>query len=163
MLNRSRSCQLAPTVVEKMCSRCKEMLPSSEFYPHRRMKSGLQSHCRKCARAWHNERPDYVRAKNAEYKAKNPTYQTDRNRYVKYGLTRADIDEIIKAQGGKCAGCLRDVSNIKWCVDHCHKSGRVRGVLCDDCNLSIGRLRDEVATLYRLAAYLLQAEAEAHS
>lgn len=154
MLNRARKPQLVPAVSEKACSRCKRVLPASEFYPHRRMASGLQSHCRKCARAWHHERPDYVRAKNASYKSANPTYGTDRQRIVKYGVSPGSFKEMVAAQGGKCCGCQRGLNSLKACVDHCHATNRVRGILCDDCNRTLGAVRDEPDTLRRLASYL---------
>ena len=165
LTSRKRLPQLVPSVAEKACSRCKQVLPASEFYPHRRMKSGLQSHCRACSRAWHHERPDYVRAKNAAYKAKNPTYGTDRSRIVRFGLTPKDVARLINEQGGKCPGCQREVRSIKQCVDHCHATGRVRGIICDDCNITLGRVRDDPETLMRLAAYLAESriEAEAHT
>jgi hypothetical protein len=155
-------------LTSKACSRCRRTLPRAEFYPNRRMRSGLQSHCRTCTREWHRARPEYVRAKNAEFKRKNPTYALDRSRLVRYGLSPADVARILRSQAGTCAGCARSLSTLKACVDHDHATGRVRGLLCDDCNVSLGRLRDNVETLLRLAAYLkgrpvaARAEAEAH-
>lgn len=49
-------------MLEKACSTCKKTLPAAEFYPHRRMKSGLQSQCRQCARQWHRDRPEMMDA-----------------------------------------------------------------------------------------------------
>ncbi len=155
----------ASAVSEKSCSRCKAILPASEFYPHKRVKSGLQSHCRSCSREWHRERPDYIRRKNAEFKRKNPTYHADRNRLVKYGLTRSQIDDLISSQKGGCLGCNRELVSLKTCVDHDHSSGRVRGIICDDCNIVLGRVRDDPRTLSRLAEYVLahRLEAEAYN
>lgn len=150
---------LTNVITEKACSRCKQILPATEFYPHRRMKSGLQSHCRTCSREWHRERPEYIRQKNAEYKAKNPDYARDWSRKARFGLTPAQINVMRESQGGLCAGCLRALTRANECVDHCHLTGKVRGLLCDPCNMSLGRLGDSPETLRRLAAYL---EAEAY-
>ncbi|WP_428993485.1 endonuclease VII domain-containing protein [Rhodanobacter glycinis] len=138
----------------KMCTSCKKDLPVTEFYPHKRAKSGLQPNCRTCARAWHKARPDYVRAKNAAYKAANPTYFRDWQRINKYGVTPEDASAMRASQNGKCPGCLRELSEHKECVDHCHTTGKVRGLLCDDCNVSLGRLRDSAETLRRLANHI---------
>lgn len=157
---------LIPNVSHKPCSRCKGVLPVSEFYPHRRMKSGLQSHCRTCARQWHHERPEYVKKKNMEFKAKNPTYSRDRARIVNYGVSPEQIDALRLAQSARCAGCMRPLAGLKECLDHCHATGLVRGLLCNDCNVSLGRLREEPETLRRLASYVernTKSEAEAHS
>lgn len=151
---RKRKTQLRSNVTESYCSVCKQILPASEFYPHRRMKNGLQSSCRKCVRKWHKERPEYVKKKNAAFKAKNPTYGRDRNRMVKFGLTPSRVEEMRIMQKGKCPGCHAELQGRNLCVDHCHKSGRVRGLLCMSCNVSIGRLGDNPETLRRLAFYL---------
>lgn len=152
-------------VSEKLCSRCKRILPVSEFYPHRRMKSGLQSHCKTCARQWHRERPEYIKRKNKEFDARNPTYKLDRSRLVKFGLSVDELQKLRDSQNGVCAGCMTDLSTAKECVDHSHKTGKVRGLLCNSCNVSIGRLREDAQTLRRLANYLdfhSRAEAEAY-
>lgn len=59
-------------------------------------------------------------------------------------------------QDGKCAICCRDESELakKLAVDHDHATGRVRGLLCDDCNLAIGRLQDSPKILRRALDYL---------
>lgn len=133
------------------------MLPASEFYPHRRMKSGLQPNCRKCGREWHRERPEYIRAKNAEFKRKNPQYAINWSRRARFGLGPADVQAIIDAQHGVCVGCRRGLVSVKACVDHCHSTGVVRGILCNDCNLALGMAQDSPETLRRLAAYVASA------
>lgn len=147
---------------KKACSRCKQTLPLTDFYPHRRMRSGRQSHCKACARAWHKERPGYVRRKNAEWKAKNPSYPRDWQLKNKYGLTRDEVEAIRARQDHRCAGCLTPLAGIKECVDHCHATGNVRGILCNGCNFVLGHVKDDIETLRRLAAYLTRLEAEVY-
>lgn len=152
---------MALTPTEKPCSRCKKVLPLAQFYPDKRMKLGRQSHCKKCARQWHHERPDYVRRKNEEWRKNNPTYALDWKRKKEHGLTPNDVAELREKQGGRCAGCLRAFGDqLRENVDHCHATGKVRGLLCNCCNVSAGRLRDNPETLRRLATYIEQAEAE---
>lgn len=142
------------SVSEKLCSKCKNILPASEFYPHRRMKSGLQPQCRACSREWHRQRPDYIREKNKQFKLKYPEYHRDWHRRRKFGVEPSQINAIRDSQDGLCAGCLRDLAVNKECVDHCHDTGRIRGLLCNDCNVSIGILGDNPETLRRLADYI---------
>lgn len=76
-----------------------------------------------------------------------------------YGITLAEYDSLFAAQGGKCAICLgdpkgRNAVNGRFDVDHCHKTGRVRGLLCGDCNTSLGKLNDDVPSLQRAIQYL---------
>jgi hypothetical protein len=74
----------------------------------------------------------------------------------KYGITIEERDAVLEAQGGKCACCnASEAGNrIGWVVDHCHKDGTVRGILCHHCNLALGNVRDSVAHLKKLIAYL---------
>ena len=145
-------------VNKKPCSVCKQVLPLEDFYPHRRMKLGRQPSCKKCAREWHHKRPDYVRKKNAEWKSKNPDYALNRYRLVKYGVTPEDISILRSKQDGKCAGCGLELSLVKECVDHCHSSGKVRGLLCNSCNLILGYADDRVEILNSLICYIEKAE-----
>ena len=140
--------------LKKSCSTCKKELPYSFFYPHKRMKLGLQPNCKVCSRQWHKDRPDYVKKKNALYKEKNPTYHTDWQRKKKYGISKEQVNDLRKRQDGKCAGCLSNLLESKECVDHCHLTGSVRGILCNSCNLILGYAKDEVGILTRLISYL---------
>ena len=144
----------------KQCSACKKELPFSDFYPDKRMKLGLQSQCKKCAREWHRDRPEYIRTKNAAWKGKNPRYMRDWQRKKKFGLTKEQVDQIRNSQNGLCAGCLTSLADAKECLDHDHLTGRIRGLLCNDCNLVLGRAKDSTETLLRLVNYLTRKEAE---
>lgn len=71
----------------------------------------------------------------------------------KYGLTR-DVAEALLARG-VCDVCG---SSDRLCVDHCHRSGAVRGLLCNGCNAALGMVDDSVARLEGLAAYVRRAQ-----
>lgn len=78
-----------------------------------------------------------------------------------YGLQRAAYDALLRAQGGRCAVCRsdepgngRNTARAMWCVDHDHRTGKVRGLLCRGCNAGIGNLRDDPDILDAAAAYL---------
>lgn len=74
---------------------------------------------------------------------------------TKYNLSLAEYDEMLSAQDGSCAIC-RKVPKPDKClaVDHDHVTGKVRGLLCGNCNRGIGYFRDSVYTTIRAAAYL---------
>lgn len=77
----------------------------------------------------------------------------------KYNLTVEEHENMIKAQDGKCAICKEipktSKSNLTgYCVDHCHKTGKVRGILCDRCNLALGYLKDDIEILNNAIKYL---------
>ena len=65
-----------------------------------------------------------------------------RNLKAKYGLTVREYESIHVAQSGKCAICGRDENGRKLAVDHNHKTGEIRGLLCDSCNPRLGILED---------------------
>lgn len=75
----------------------------------------------------------------------------------KYGLTEADYERMFKAQQGKCAICgTSEGAKARLCVDHCHGTKKVRGLLCRLCNLGIGNLQDDPSLVNRAGTYLLR-------
>ena len=71
----------------------------------------------------------------------------------KYGLTAAQYWEMYERQMGCCAICGSSEKK-RMAVDHCHKSGAVRGLLCVACNLGLGNFRDSPAYLSTAISYL---------
>lgn len=77
----------------------------------------------------------------------------------KYGITWQQYLWMLHSQGGKCALCLSPPKKLALNVDHCHKTLRVRGLLCFRCNkFLIGRWRKEHAALLQRAAYYLKSD-----
>lgn len=100
------------------------------------------------------------RAANPDYVAKNKA-AARRNFYQReYGITIGERDALLAAQGGACALCGLSTkfggSSAQYGahLDHCHETGRVRGVLCARCNTSLGKFGDDPARLRAAAAYL---------
>lgn len=77
----------------------------------------------------------------------------------KYGITLEDYFEIIERQDGQCAICGSEINELDHTahLDHCHETGRVRGVLCRRCNTGIGMLNDDAELLVKAAEYLTNA------
>lgn len=71
-----------------------------------------------------------------------------------YGLSLDEYDALYEAQQGLCAICDRPDPNRRLCVDHCHETGEVRGLLCSSCNTALGLLGDDVDRLIRAMEYL---------
>jgi hypothetical protein len=69
----------------------------------------------------------------------------------KYGITAEEFDALLEEQGGHCALCpaLEDL-----CVDHNHTTGRVRGILCRNCNAALGQFRDDIDRVRAAVKYL---------
>lgn len=72
-----------------------------------------------------------------------------------YGLTQEDYEKILNEQNYCCAICNNklDLGRLTH-VDHCHKTNKVRGVLCNVCNLGIGKFRDSCELLQNAINYL---------
>lgn len=100
--------------------------------------------CPPCQKAWLD-----ATGKRTVYRERYADDQSRKKRMKTYGLTGEQLDEVLKP--GKCATCDA-TENLK--IDHCHTTGKVRGLLCSDCNLALGMVRDSVETLERLAEYL---------
>ncbi len=77
-------------------------------------------------------------------------------KYVKrYGITIDEYDTLLRSQNGVCAICSREpVDGQRLAVDHDHKTGKVRGLLCFKCNTGLGHLGDSLDTLKRAVDYL---------
>jgi hypothetical protein len=83
-------------------------------------------------------------------------HEPHKARRRKYGLRRADYMALLQRQHERCAICGRRIALV---VDHCHETGRIRGLLCRDCNLGIGYLRDDPKLLRQALKYLKSAPA----
>lgn len=82
-----------------------------------------------------------------------------------YGIDFEDWARLYARQHGECAGCRAylDPSANTTHVDHCHETKQVRGLLCAGCNHALGKVKDSVETLVRLAVYLGEATQRLHS
>ena len=79
-------------------------------------------------------------------------------RYSRFGFTDHDYEKLFARQGGKCPVCGKHETNtpkrMGLHVDHCHRTGQIRGLLCGQCNRGIGMLQDSVELLMRAAQYI---------
>lgn len=92
-----------------------------------------------------------------DYKRRNPDWQRDYTLKRNYGITIEDFRAMRQRQGYRCAICGRHEDAIKpkgLRVDHDHATGKVRGLLCHGCNLSLGHFGDSPEILIRASQYL---------
>lgn len=148
----------------KVCNKCHLELPLSSFTITNHAKGWRKGACKKCeamrVRGVYASNPIYREKQIAQSSARakaNPRSAEYIRRAAlkhKYGLTTDQFDQLLAAQDGKCALCGagehgRKVKDIpqdgshkwledSWPVDHCHKDGRVRGLLCHPCNAQLG-------------------------
>ena len=83
-------------------------------------------------------------------------YQRNRILHQKYGISDEEYKRMLKEQGGGCAICgiTRDKIGRAIAVDHCHETGRVRGLLCGSCNRFIGLINEDIEIAKKLVKYL---------
>jgi hypothetical protein len=103
------------------------------------------------------EHPSCIAARE-KYRNKPETKDKIRNWKLlqNYGITNQDYEQMLENQGFCCAGCglHQNILEKKLHVDHDHVTGRVRGLLCGNCNRALGLVKDNLETLVRLQEYL---------
>lgn len=111
---------------EKQCRKCGISKNLDDFYRQKSTSDGRGSYCKDCnkrtVKDWSKKNPERVAA-----------YQ----RKTKYGITDKDYQLLLRKQSNACALCKKET---KLVVDHDHVTGRVRGLLCHTCNVSIERV-----------------------
>ncbi len=120
----------------KLCTLCDSEKLLSEFHKNSRYKDGYYKHCKKC----HYD-----------------VYGRDAHFRRSYGITEKIYNELAEKQEWKCKICsqpheLGQFSRLV--VDHCHKQGGVRGLICQGCNMALGNAKDNPDILRKLADYL---------
>jgi len=98
--------------------------------------------------------PEKVREHNRKRYADNPGERVAYNRRRKYGLAPETYDAMRAQQVGLCAICGDPPGKKSLAVDHCHKTGKVRELLCIRCNTTLGGIERFPDSLARFAAYL---------
>lgn len=146
----------------KVCRDCGEAKPLDEFHRHARTRDRRQVICKAC-----------MLIRNRDWKARNPeklaAYERNRVRTPEqrraaqlrreYGIEPAEYAALVEKQRGRCAICgIEPVKvagrRVALYVDHDHKTGAVRGLLCNGCNLALGHMDDDVERLNAAIKYL---------
>lgn len=145
------------------CIGCHQVKPPSEYYPSTSAKRGHQGRCHSCwaiyGRAHRAKNVEANRIYRANYRR---THRDERARTTwrsslktRYGITPEQYDALLAQQDGKCALCGNPpTGRRRLCVDHSHKNGRVRALLCDPCNAGLGAFRDDPKLLTKAAAFV---------
>lgn len=125
-----------------ICAKCKKKKVRKAFSPNKRYKSGLSSYCRACLHEhYYNPERDKIKERI--------------RRMAKLGLTLEEADTLLE-QNPVCQICSQPASgrNERLCIDHCHTTGAIRGVLCTRCNAWIGWLKDDSSLIEAAQKYL---------
>jgi predicted ATPase len=144
---------------KKTCKICKEEKGISEFH---KLKKWYASYCKRCQsvfiKKWREDNIEEIKKKKKEYHQNlSPEYKRNRKYVSRYNITIEIYDEMFQKQEGVCAICFQKETRKSrkfLSIDHCHKTGKVRGLLCDSCNNILGRAKDNNLILLSAAHYL---------
>ena len=143
----------------KKCRACKENKELSEFVKDKSRKSGCTNLCKKCARdKYRLKYPlENIRRRSRRFVTENGTRDyTAESLWARYELTKEDLKKKTASQQGKCKICEEEPTRLV--IDHCHSTGKVRGLLCDRCNAFIGHLERCGLDISKYTAYLKEYE-----
>lgn len=156
----------------RKCKKCGVIKAMTEFhkngYRRKDGTSGLRHDCKSCSHKIHDAYVTNNRSKiNAD---RRDAYHnlltgvkakiTESGLRMRYNLTMEQYNKLLLRQDNKCAICKSDQNNMprKFDVDHCHKSGKIRGLLCIRCNRGIGLLKDDPKILRSALRYLAKSK-----
>jgi Recombination endonuclease VII len=157
---------------KRKCNKCgiEKELSSNNFCKDKYDKSGYTYQCKVCRaikqKEWSLANLDKIKQINDKNKNKRKVFysspegiESSRRAHLKrtYGLTLEEFNEKLKSQNNKCAICgneeTRDKHNV-FAVDHCHKTGKIRDLLCWKCNSGLGLYNDNKQLLINAIKYL---------
>lgn len=173
---RRKTYNYPPSIGPKICSGCSEIKPAKDFGRNKRRKNGLSSRCKLCQSARKKARnhprsmaPQTCRSCGKTMLAENFTADTKNTSGLSswcrvcisakikervYGVDRQKHLAMLNFQGWKClCGAPLTMSSP---IDHCHQTGAIRGILCQNCNKPLGHVKDSPIILRKLADYLEQ-------
>lgn len=137
----------------KFCWYCNTTKPVEEFYKNRSRADGLNSKCKDCTKVYVD-----ILYSDENKKLKRKSNWDKQRLKDKYGLSLEDREDLLKRQNYCCLICQTHFDgqskNTKAYIDHCHSTGKVRGLLCNSCNLGLGHFKDNEEFLLSAIQYL---------
>ena len=135
----------------KTCTKCKQSFIIEQFARDKYTKDGYYPSCKACV----NLKPSKVdRVKKAAYDKEYRKTLGFRKAANQYKVPASFLENLMREQGNKCAICKSPPKKQRLSIDHCHATGKVRGLLCSPCNLALGLFRDNKDFLLESIEYL---------
>lgn len=125
-------------MLTKFCTICYDEKELKDFPKNSKGLYGVSQKCKICSAK-----------ETALYRLKNPY----KNAARKYKISEQQVKTLVEIDACQICGASRKESK-SLCIDHCHTTGKVRGVLCDDCNTALGKFKDDVSILEKAIKYL---------
>ena len=150
----------------KQCTKCKKRKDASYFYKDRRKKDSLHPWCKLCCQLRQKKyrglpkNRNKIKLSKQRYRKTEGGKQVDRKSRIKraYNITLEQYDQMFEQQNGLCAVCGCPEVGQRLSIDHNHKTGQIRKLLCSKCNLIIGLANEDKNYLLKVAFYLGQTD-----
>jgi hypothetical protein len=160
----------------KKCKKCQKLKSTDEYYSNQ---GYFRPRCKVCVRE--DQRTAYrlnssdklAREKTRREKSrvliseqtkkrhkKNPDARKNQELRTRFGINYVEYQQMHEKQKGLCAICDKPESQIlngtvkRLSVDHCHSTGKIRGLLCTKCNVALGLLKDDINVINNCVSYL---------
>jgi hypothetical protein len=131
--------------MKKICSKCKEEKELDQFNKNKSGKHGVHHYCKDCNSIQKKNSYNYVKSKN-------------RRILNAYNLKFEEVEKLYISQNKKCKICNIEHPTVSkhggLYIDHCHTTGKVRGLLCSKCNMLLGNCNDDISILTSAINYL---------
>jgi hypothetical protein len=144
----------------KQCSNCKELKSLDQYYTNAKTNKRTGTKCRECfkaySREWKKNNKERKKELDKNWYIANGEYRRAQIRQQKFGISAEQYKAMLQTQSELCGICGKHQStfNKGLAVDHCHTSGKIRGLLCSYCNLMLGNSLDNIETLTKAIDYL---------
>ncbi len=144
---------------QRVCVNCREEKPLSEFRRCNNGHDGMSYFCNLCRRLLTESERTRIMQRH-RYHSRGDDYKRSFDLKRNYNISTEQYAKLLEAQGGKCAICGCQETKVMrgkvmyLAVDHCHKTGKIRGLLCNGCNTGIGALKDDPSVLRRAEEYV---------
>ena len=133
----------------KICNKCKIEKDFSDFHKRSNRPCGYKNICKDCV------------IENRKLKPRTE-YMRNYDLMKSYNITVIEYNVMFELQQSKCGICNKSIKDFEkskkkhLCIDHCHTTGKVRGLLCNNCNRGIGLLGDNPEIINNALIYLLK-------
>lgn len=156
------------------CNKCSQDLDENHFRLDKTRTSGFHPYCKSCelaykkdwyvrnanhvkakATKWQKENKEQLSLQKKEWRRRNPDKQKSISLKHAFNMTFDEYCNLKEVQNNCCAICqINEEESGTLCVDHCHKTGTIRGLLCNSCNKMLGFSKDKIDTLNKAIDYL---------
>lgn len=133
----------------KTCKDCGQTKDLSEFHSHKSCSMGVRPECKDCSNI-------VAKVRSANYRKAEPIKRKFTVLKNKYGISQEQYEALLKEQDNKCKICGNPETGSKEClsIDHCHSTGKIRGLLCHLCNVGLGSFKDNIENIEKAIKYL---------